>query len=139
MEDLIGLFKTYNKEGNCKICLETWNGESKRFYLDLPDDMRMVTKTWGSYNPNKEVSTSVTRGTNQTRKAEILIALRKLLANKSIKIPNETILVQQLSVYREDDSKLKTDRVISLALATWYATDGKPKVTDIEMVEVTGW
>lgn len=139
MDDLIGLFDTFNKEGKCKICLETWNGESKRFYLDLPDHMRMVTKTWGSYNPNKEVSTSVTRGTNQTRKAEILIALRKLLANKSIKIPNETILIQQLSVYREDDSKLKTDRVISLALAVWYATDGKPKITEIEMVEVIGW
>lgn len=81
----------------------------------------------------------VGRNPRNVKKAEILLALRKLLANKSIKIPNETVLIQQLSVYREDDAKLKTDRVISLALAAWLATDGKPKVEKIEFIQAHDW
>jgi hypothetical protein len=79
------------------------------------------------------------RNPRNVRKAEILIALRKLLANKKLKIPIESNLIKQLSIYREEDNKLPTDRVMSLALACWLATDGRPKVTKIEMIEAVGW
>jgi len=34
---------------------------------------------------------------------------------------------------------MKTDRVISLALAAWLATDGKPKVNTIKFLEAHEW
>ena len=138
VDDLIGIFNNYYRDNNVKICLETWNGESKRFYLDLPVNMKVVTKCWGSWRP-PGIKALPSQGSNIARKADILIALRKLLANKSIKIPNEPTLVKQLSIYREDDSKIPTDRVISLALACWLATDGKPQNPNVEEVEAVSW
>jgi len=139
MDDFIGLVATYEKLNNVKIILETWNGESARFYQDMPYHLQHLTKCFGSWQPPGITAKMVGRNPRNVKKAEILIALRKLLANKSIKIPNETILIQQLSVYREDDAKLKTDRVISLALAAWLATDGKPKVNTIKFLEAHEW
>ena len=81
----------------------------------------------------------VGRNPRNVKKAEILIALRKLLANHLLKIPNESNLIKQLSIYREDANKLPTDRVMSLALASWLATDGKPNTEVIEYVEATDW
>lgn len=139
MDDFIGLVATYEKLNNVKVILETWNGESARFYQDMPYHLQHITKCYGSWQPQGITPKMAGRNPRTVKKAEILLALRKLLANKSIKIPNETTLIQQLSVYREDDAKLKTDRVISLALACWLATDGKPKTDKIEFIEAHEW
>lgn len=139
MLDLMDLFEAYNKKKNVKIILETWNGESARFYMDLPREMQLVTKCFGSWQPPGITAKMIGRNPRNVRKAEILIALRKLLANHSLKIPIESNLIKQLSIYREEDNKLPTDRVMSLALAAWLATDGKPKVTQLNYVEAVGW
>lgn len=130
MDDLINLFEAYNHGKEVTIILETWNGESKRFYLDLPEYMQDVTTCFGSYQPVRHKGTE--SGPKLQRKAEIIVALRKVLANARLTIPNDSILVQQLSLYREDDRKLKTDRLMSLALAVWHATDGVPTSTVLE-------
>lgn len=139
MQDFIDLFEAFNKEKNVRIILETWNGESARFYLDMPYDIQHVTRCFGSWQPEGITSKMVGRNPRNVKKAEILIALRKLLANHLLKIPNESNLIKQLSIYREDDNKLPTDRVMSLALASWLATDGKPNTEVIEYVEATDW
>lgn len=136
LNDFLDLVDSYKGGANIKIILETWNGESARFYQDLPGDIQAITKCYGSWQPiGAKVVGSRAR---QVKKAEILIALRKLLANKKLKIPNEPTLKKQLSIYRENDKDLPTDRVISLALASWLASDGKPKITEIEF-QVQPW
>lgn len=47
-------------------------------------------------------------------------------------MPEDPKLVQQLSIYREDDEKIPTDRVIALALASWMADEGMK--TEVEEV-----
>lgn len=145
IDDLLGLVNTYWKRGeygvplnHFSICLETWDGAAKRFFLDLPLDVQSVTKTWGSWIPSGRKNMPGT-GSGLARKAEILIALRKVLCSRTIRIPNERTLVKQLSTYREDDTRLQTDRVISLALAVWLATDGQSKVQKVEFVEASTW
>ena len=57
------------------------------------------------------------------------MALKKLMSSNDIKIPkNSPKLNQQLSIYKENDDKIPTDRVISLALAAWLALDNQTKV-----------
>ena len=136
MQDFLDLLESYKKNHNVKVILETWNGESARFYLDMPPDVQSITKCYGSWQPIG-VKTKASKALKVT-KPDILIALRKLLANKKLKIPNEQTLKKQLSIYRENDKDLPTDRVISLALACWLATDGRPKTTKIEFIE-TDW
>lgn len=145
IDDLMGLVQTYWKRdkygvsiNDFSICLETWDGAAKRFFLDLPPDVQGITKTWGSWLPAGRKNPSGVGG-GTARKAEILIALRKVLCNHLIKLPNERVLIKQLSTYREDDVRLETDRVISLALAVWLATDGQPKVKAVEFVEASTW
>lgn len=134
--DFESLVRSYMRTNNLKVILETWNGESARFYQDLPYDLQMVTKCFGSWQPPGITAKMVGRNPRNVKKAEIILALRKLLATGSLGIPNEPTLVKQLSIYREDDTRLPTDRVISLSLAAWMATDGKPKITEIEYAEV---
>jgi len=136
IDDFIGLFETYNKGDNCKIILETWNGDSARFYLDLPSNIQRRTYCFGSWQPPGYKA--IGRNAKSVRKAEIIIALRKLLAKDLLRIPNEPTLIKQLSIYREDDIRLPTDRVISLALVSWLATDGRPKV-DKFVPETVSW
>ena len=136
MNDFLDLLDSYRKDHNVKVILETWNGESARFYLDLPPDVQSITKCYGSWQPIG-IKSKASKAFKIT-KPDILIALRKLLANKKLKIPNEPTLKKQLSIYRENDKDLPTDRVISLALACWLATDGKPKTTKIEFIQ-TDW
>lgn len=137
--DFVDLFDTYNREDRCRHMLETWNGESGRFYLDLPRHIQRKTKTYGAWLPPGHKRSSKDkdgRGTRDVKKADILTALRKALAGKLIKLPNESKLVQQLSIYREEDNKLAQDRVIALALAVYMATDGAPTHTKVEYQEV---
>lgn len=130
LNDLIDLVEVYQNEdrNNVKIMLETWNGESVRFYKDLPYSIQAITKCYGSWQPEKRVSDNKNLEKNpagNVKKADLLVALKKLLSKKEILIPtNNPKLVQQLSIYREKDEKIPTDRVISLALASWMATEG---------------
>lgn len=125
MADFEALVRSYLRQNNLKIIVETWNGESANFYQDMPWDLQIITKCYGSWQPPH--TKVIGRNMKSVKKPDILLALRKALAVRELKIPNEPTLVKQLSIYREDDSNLKTDRVISLALATWLATDGAPK------------
>lgn len=144
MNDFLDLVESYMvvKPGtsekltdNISIILETWNGESMRFYKDMPQNIQMVTYCWGSAQP-EGIPSSVSAMRRRIKKAEIVLAPRKLMAKGQLRIPNEPTLVKQLSIYREDDTKLPTDRVISLALACWLATDGKPTQEVMEIIQV---
>jgi hypothetical protein len=108
--------------------LETWNGESVRWYKDLPYWLQAKTKCYGAWQPEKRNSDNENKATNKTsdvKKADLLLSLKKLLSARELKIPkNNPKLIQQLSIYREDDRKIPTDRVISLALGCWLATEG---------------
>ena len=118
--------------------LETWNGESARFYLDLPPHIQVITKCYGSWQPEKRRSENKNeaRPKNQSiKKADILLALRKLLSGRELKIPeNNAELTQQLSIYKEDDGNIPTDRVLSLALACWLANENATFQSEIKWV-----
>lgn len=124
---LLNLIESYRFNANIEILLETWNGESARFYQDMPPHIQGITRCYGAWQPNKVRTDNDNPNTKKSapiKKAELLVALQKVLAAKNIKIPrNNTKLLEQLQQYREDDTKLETDRVIALALATWLAED----------------
>lgn len=132
--DFEALVRSYLKLNNLRIILETFNGESANFYKSLPWDLQMLTFCWGSWQPEGLPAKDKTRRRG-IKKPEVLLSLRQLLAKREIKLPNEPTLVKQLSIYREDDTNIPTDRVISLALACWLATDGAPK-TNNEVIEI---
>lgn len=127
LNDLLDLYDAYKSENtSIQIMLETWNGESVRFYHDLPPHVKSITKCYGSWQPENRRSDNKNkeRPKNQSiKKADILLALRKLLSARELKIPsNNSPLTQQLSIYKEDDGNIPTDRVMSLALASWLAS-----------------
>lgn len=148
LNDLIDLIYAY-KTSTTKVSLilETWNGESARFYMDLPDDIKAITTCYGSWQPERRTSENknqVKPKTQLIKKADILLALRKALSAGNIKIPKHdsnkpfkgSDLSQQLSIYREDDARIPTDRVISLALACYLATEG---ITSKETINFVDW
>ena len=127
LDDLMNVLTEYYHEGNLFILLETWNGESVRFYLDLPPWVQSITQTYGSWAPTKLITDNqnpLKPKPNNSKKADMLVSLRKLLSARELKIPkNNTKLTDQLAIYSEDDTKLKTDRVMALALACHRAKD----------------
>lgn len=127
MNVLCNLIDAYKNKDNIQILLETWNGESVRFYHDLPPYIKAVTKTYGSWQPDmtkQDNDNPIKNKTRQIKKADLIVALQKVLADHNIKLPkNNTKLIQQLSIYKEDDKRIPTDRVIALALAVWLAED----------------
>lgn len=139
LNDFIDLFEAYRTEKTrVRVMLETWNGESVRFYHDLPPHIQRLTKCYGSWQPtikqqgNKNKSKPKTQA---VKKVDILLALRKLLSAGELKIPsNNESLIQQLSIYKEDDSNIPTDRVLSLALASWLASETSTFQTEIKWV-----
>jgi hypothetical protein len=126
---LCNLWDAYRNDtgSNLQLSLETFNGESARFYEDLPPYIKSRTLTYGSYQPKKHKTDNqnpVQSRTNQVKKADLIIALKKILASKEIKIPKQDYeLIKQLSIYKENDKGLPTDRVMALALAVWLAED----------------
>jgi len=137
LSDLIDLINDYwDRNGNLFIVLETWNGESIRFYLDLPPEIQSITTPYGAWKPETlkiKNDNPVKPKPNAAKKADILISLKKLLSARELKIPaNNQRLIDQLSIYREDDSKLPTDRVMALALAVH-------KSTQVEQVVNISW
>lgn len=143
LNDLLDLCDAYSAGGivdnKLNLMLETWNGESVRFYHDLPPHIKRITKCYGSWQPEKRLTDNknTERPTNTViKKADILMALNKLLAKQELKIPADPDLTQQLSIYKEKDDNLPTDRVMSLALACWFATEGQPKVDKISFIDM---
>jgi hypothetical protein len=134
MADFEALVRSYKRTNNLHIMLETFNGESANFFKMLPYDLRVITRCWGTWQPEGLPPAAATR-MKRVKKQEILLALRQLLAGRELKLPNEPTLIKQLSIYREDDTNIPTDRVISLALAAWLATDGAVK-TNNELIEI---
>lgn len=133
--DLLTLWDLYNHDNNVKISLETWNGESARFYMDMPKELQRKTKCFGSWQPPGTPKKN--RSLRLANQASLIVALCKKLAARELHFAMaDEKLTQQLSIYREDDGKLETDHVFSLALAVFRATDGKPKVTRIQYVAV---
>lgn len=127
LNDLMDLIDSYLKDNNLSILLETWNGESVRFYMDLPPYIQSITSTYGSWKPSKlstDNKNPMKARPNNSKKSDMLISLRKLLSARELKIAkNNSKLTDQLAVYSEDDAKLKTDRVMALALACHIAKD----------------
>jgi len=71
------------------------------------------------------------------KKADIIVALKKLLAEHGLKIPkNDHQLIKQLQIYKEDDKKLPTDRLIALALAAWLAEDVARKAQGLVAIDL---
>lgn len=127
LNDLLDLIDAYYKDNNLFILLETWNGESVRFYMDLPQHVQSFTQTYGSWIPNKLVTDNknpIKPRPNSSKKSDMIISLKKLLSAGELKIPkNESKLIDQLAIYTEDDARLQTDRVMALALACHRAKD----------------
>lgn len=125
MNDLLDLIEAYYKNGNLFIMLETWNGESVRFYMDLPAWVQQITETYGSWQPSKLITDNenqIKSTPNNSKKSDMLISLKKLFSAREIKIPKaDGKLIDQLAIYREQDAKLQTDRVMALALAAHRA------------------
>lgn len=125
LQELLDIVDEYKHGNNLQIIIETFNGESARFYQDIPQYLRTVTHTYGSWQPEKiktDNNNPITKKTSLIKKADILIALKKCLASKELKIPKiDYHLTKQLNIYKEDDKHIPTDRVISLALAVWLS------------------
>lgn len=139
LNDFIDLFESYRAENTrVRVMLETWNGESVRFYHDLPPHIQRVTKCYGSWQPTIKQQGNKNKAKPKTqaiKKVDILLALRKLLSARELCIPaNNEALIQQLSIYKEDDGNIPTDRVLSLALASWLASETSTFQTDIKWV-----
>jgi hypothetical protein len=110
---------------NMTIILETFNGESVRFYHDMPEDLKALTVCYGSWQPDSHRSDNENPDKNERgeiKKAEILIATQKALAAHDIEYPeNDEPLMQQLAIYKENDAHIPTDHVISLCMAVYLA------------------
>ena len=134
------LVDSYRNGSNLNIALETFNGESARFYEDLPPYIRVITKTFGTWQPSKlhtENKNPIPSRSAQVKKADIIVALKKLLAEHGLKIPkNDHQLIKQLQIYKEDDKKLPTDRLIALALAAWLAEDVARKAQGLVAIDL---
>lgn len=134
------LLDRYRDGGNIEMVVETWNGESARFFQDLPPYIRAFTHTYGSWQPSKVRTSNKNPSPNKAsvvKKADIIVSLAKVLAAGELKIPKQNQqLVKQLSIYKEDDKKIPTDRVISLALAVWLAEENVRKNRVVELIEM---
>jgi hypothetical protein len=140
LNDYEDLTRSYWHDNNLYCIIETWNGESARFFQDLSYDLQAITECYGSWQPDRLTTDNKNpmKAKNQgIKKADIIQSLNKLLAAKAIKIPkNNTDLVQQLSIYKEKDDKIPTDRVISLALASYMAIESAAKQTTPQFMQL---
>lgn len=140
INDFVDLYYAYKHEKVVPHILETWNGESARFYQDMPYEIQANTMCYGSWQPDRHVTDNKNQErpkTQSIKKSDILIALQKLLAAKALRIPdNNTELTQQLSIYKEDDGNIPTDRVISLALAAWLASETSTSQTALKWISL---
>lgn len=127
--ELLDLWDTYNHDRNVKIGLETFNGESARFYMDMPRDLQRRTICYGTWQPpTLNDAPKKKSAARLVKKADIIVALKKSLSGHLLKRPaNDETGTKQLQIYKEADDKIPQDHVISLALGVYLATDGIPK------------
>lgn len=140
MMDFIDLFDAYNQENSVRIILETWNGESARFYQDMPRNIQRLTKCFGSWQPPLAEGAPKDKQTKArlVKKADLIVALNKVLSARQLRYPaNDEELTKQLRIYKEDDAKIPTDHIMSLALGIYLATDGKSKIEKREPVQIS--
>lgn len=153
LNDFIDFYDNYRTDDEYpEYMLETWNGESVRWYHDLPEYIKQRTHCYGSWQPKKHIpdNRNQEKPKNQSaKKSDILMALNKLLSSGTLKIPsidpnpvmstsNEKSgadLTQQLTIYREDDNNLPTDRLMSLALACWLAIEQNTKYETVQFID----
>lgn len=153
LNDFIDFYNSYCTDTyKPPYMLETWNGESVRWYHDLPDYIKVNTTCYGSWQPMKPTSDNQNKPkpkTQAVKKSDILLALGKMLAARALKIPsidpnpvmtvNEekpgADLTQQLTIYKENDNNIPTDRLISLALACWKAISYAPSSQKVVFVD----
>lgn len=132
LNDLLDLVDSYSEHGknNVHLMLETWNGESVRFYLELPPSVQHRTRCYGSWQPEVKQTDNknqLKKRNKEAKKADLILALSKVLSARELKIPaNDQKLTQQLSIYKEKDENIPTDRVFALALACWLAQELEP-------------
>lgn len=134
--DYCDLFEAYNKDLSLHGIVECFSSEGIRFWMDLPREIRRRVQhyAWAGPEGGKVKNT----GSNAFKKVDVLIALKKLLNRGGLLIPEDNKeLIKQMSMYREDDDKLQTDRVISLALAVWLATEGRPNTQVAEPIAIS--
>lgn len=147
LNDFLDLVYSYKNGDNVRHILETWNGESARFYQDLPYDVQLITKCYGSWQPSKAVTSNKNLPrprTNTIKKAEIIMALQKLIAGHYLRIfendPNPSgksaDLSQQLTIYVEQDENLPQDRVISLAMAAYLALEPSTFPAPLQFIDI---
>ena len=61
-----------------------------------------------------------------------MIALKKILSAHEVLLPKHNYeLIKQLNIYKEEDKRIPTDRVIALALAAWLAEDNSRVVVPV--------
>lgn len=136
LQNLIDVFDEYNKEYQCTLWLETFNGEAGMWYSMLPDHIKSQTKLFGSWRPPGVSKHQV------DKKEKIMLSLRKLLSEEKIIFSrNHKKIINQLAIYTMNKSReknLKTDAVFATALAAYGATDGKPAIDEIQFIE-TEW
>lgn len=147
MNDFIDLFYAYKEGNNVQHILETWNGESGRFYQDMPYNIQALTKCYGSWQPERRVRGSAIkrdRKNKDIKKADILLALQKVLSSGSLKIPEidpnvhnkGANLSQQMTIYKEKDDNLPTDRLISLAMGCYMAIEKSQTSQEIKIIDM---
>ena len=134
LQNVMDIFYHYNQEQTCHVILETFSGESMRYYYDLPADIKARTRCFGT---GRITGAPAKRAGQVDRKEDILIAARKLLDKKEIIFSNKLrTLIQQLANYTQKDEKIKTDWVISFCLACFQVSDGQPKTLKLKPVSV---
>lgn len=140
MQDYLDLWEHYNKERKARGIVETFNEGSMRWFLDLPTAVARRTKAYGSGLQTKSkigVQGKSQPTTNGGKKVDMLISLRKLLTAGLIQLPSDNKeLLNQVTMYREDDKKLATDRIISLALACWMVVEAKPPAPVAKVITI---
>lgn len=147
LNDFMDLVYSYKEGDSIRHLLETWNGESARFYLDLPYDIQLITKCYGSWQPERIIRGRRTeKPKNQNiKKADIILALQKIVSMRMLRIfkndPNMpgtsgANLIQQMTIYKEQDENLPQDRVISLALAAYLAVQPNTFPAPLQFVDV---
>ena len=132
---LCNLVDAYRDGNNMEMVVETFNGESARFYEDLPPYIKGFTHTYGTWQPSKvrtDNDNPMPSRAAQVKKADILIALKKILSAHEVLLPKHNYeLIKQLNIYKEEDKRIPTDRVIALALAAWLAEDNSRVVVPV--------
>lgn len=130
--ELLELFDKYKDpfSNNVKISLETFNGESARFYMDMPQNLQRITTCYGTWQPPLPQGAPKSKQSTArlVKKADIIVALKKALAAAILKRPHDDEPGdRQLQIYKEDDDKIPNDHTISLALGVYFVTDGISK------------